>query len=42
MSKSLQDKGYETMVTEANHDPKQQNDQIDNMVAQGAKGIIVR
>jgi D-xylose transport system substrate-binding protein len=41
MSKALQDKGYETMVTEANHDPKLQNDQIDNMVAQGAKGIIV-
>jgi D-xylose transport system substrate-binding protein len=41
MSKALEDLGYETMVTEANHDPKLQNDQIDNMVAQGAKGIIV-
>jgi D-xylose transport system substrate-binding protein len=29
------------LVQEANHDVKLQNDQIDNMVAQGVKGLIV-
>jgi D-xylose transport system substrate-binding protein len=29
------------MIQEANHDVKLQNDQIDNMVAQGAKALIV-
>jgi D-xylose transport system substrate-binding protein len=34
-------KGYDVLVQEANHDVKLQNDQIDNMVAQGVKGLIV-
>jgi D-xylose transport system substrate-binding protein len=37
----LEDMGYEVLSQEANHDVKLQNDQIDNMVAQGAKVIIV-
>ncbi len=37
----LEDKGYEVISQEANHDVKMQNDQIDNMVTQGAKVIIV-
>jgi D-xylose transport system substrate-binding protein len=37
----LEDKGYEVLSQEANHDVKLQNDQIDNMVAQGAKAVIV-
>jgi D-xylose transport system substrate-binding protein len=37
----LEDLGYEVLSQEANHDVKMQNDQIDNMVAQGAKAIIV-
>lgn len=41
MTKLLQDKGYDVISQEANHDVKLQNDQIDNMVAQGAKAIIV-
>src|SRR5512143_3391489 len=41
MRKLLQEKGYEVISQEANHDVKLQNDQIDNMVAQGVKGLIV-
>lgn len=41
MSKLLKDAGYEVVVQEANHDAKLQNDQIKNMVTQGAKVIIV-
>jgi D-xylose transport system substrate-binding protein len=41
MKQLLEAKGYEVIVQEANHDVKQQNDQIDNMVAQGAKGLII-
>jgi len=41
MTKLLQDKGYEVVSAEANHDVKLQNDQIDNMVSQGVKGLIV-
>jgi D-xylose transport system substrate-binding protein len=41
MTKLLKDKGYDVIVAEANHDVKLQNDQIDNMVTQGAKGLIV-
>jgi D-xylose transport system substrate-binding protein len=41
MRKLLEEKGYEVISQEANHDVKLQNDQIDNMVAQGAKAIIV-
>ncbi len=41
MQKQLEAKGYEVLVQEANHDVKLQNDQIDNMVAQGVKGLII-
>jgi D-xylose transport system substrate-binding protein len=41
MSKLLTDKGYNVVWQEANHDVKLQNDQIDNMVTQGAKALIV-
>jgi D-xylose transport system substrate-binding protein len=41
MKQLLEEKGYEVLVQEANHDVKLQNDQIDNMVAQGAKGLII-
>ena len=37
----LEAKGYEVLSQEANHDVKAQNDQIDNMVSQGVKGLIV-
>jgi D-xylose transport system substrate-binding protein len=41
MSKLLTDKGYDVVWQEANHDVKLQNDQIDNMVTQGAKALII-
>jgi D-xylose transport system substrate-binding protein len=41
MSKLLKEAGYEVLVQEANHDAKLQNDQIKNMVTQGAKVVIV-
>ena len=41
MRELLEAKGYEVVSQEANHDAKMQNDQIDNMVTQGAKVIIV-
>ncbi len=41
MRKLLEAKGYEVLSQEANHDVKLQNDQIDNMVAQGAKALII-
>jgi D-xylose transport system substrate-binding protein len=41
MTKLLNDKGYDVIVQEAAHDVKTQNDQIDNMVSQGVKGLIV-
>jgi D-xylose transport system substrate-binding protein len=41
MSKLLADKGYDVVWQEANHDVKLQNDQIDNMVSQGVKALIV-
>ena len=41
LTKLLNEKGYDVLVQEANHDVKLQNDQIDNMVAQGVKGLIV-
>src|SRR5262245_53201019 len=41
MRKILEEKGYEVLTQEANHDVKLQNDQIDNMVSQGAKALIV-
>jgi len=37
----LEDLGYEVLSQEANHDVKLQNDQIDNMVAQGVAALIV-
>ena len=40
MSKLLKAAGYDVLVQEANHDAKLQNDQIKNMVTQGAKVII--
>lgn len=41
MRSLLEEKGYEVLSAEANHDVKLQNDQIDNMVAQGAKALII-
>jgi len=41
MKQLLEAKGYEVLVQEANHDVKLQNDQIDNMVAQGVVGLII-
>ena len=41
MTQLLQAKGYQVEVQEADHDVKLQNDQIDNMVAGGVKGLIV-
>ena len=41
MTKLLQDKGYDVLSQQANHDVKLQNDQIDTMVSQGAKALII-
>ena len=41
MTQLLQKDGYQVEVQEADHDVKLQNDQIDNMVAGGVKGLIV-
>lgn len=41
MRRLLEEKGYEVISQEANHDVKLQNDQIDNMVTQGVKAIII-
>ncbi len=41
LRKLLEEKGYEVISQEANQDVKLQNDQIDNMVAQGAKALII-
>jgi D-xylose transport system substrate-binding protein len=41
MTKALQKMGYTVLSQEADHDVKLQNDQIDNMVALGAKALIV-
>jgi len=41
MTVQLQKDGYEVISQEADHDVKLQSDQIDNMVAQGIKGLIV-
>ena len=38
---ALEKLGYSVLIQEANHDVKLQNDQIDNMVSQGAKGLII-
>ena len=37
----LEEKGYEVLSQEANHDVKLQIDQVDNMVSQGVKALIV-
>ncbi|MEJ2148653.1 MAG: substrate-binding domain-containing protein [Chloroflexota bacterium] len=37
----LEELGYEVLSQEANHDVQLQNDQIDNMVSQGVKALIV-
>jgi D-xylose transport system substrate-binding protein len=37
----LEEKGYEVLSQEANQDVKLQNDQIDNMVSQGVKALII-
>lgn len=41
LAAALEEKGYEVLIQEANHDVKLQNDQIDNMVSQGVKGLII-
>jgi D-xylose transport system substrate-binding protein len=41
MVQLLQKDGFEVITQEADHDVKLQSDQIDNMVAQGVKGLIV-
>ncbi|MBN2499895.1 MAG: substrate-binding domain-containing protein [Anaerolineales bacterium] len=41
MKSLLEEKGYEVIVQEANHDVKLQNDQIENMVSQGAAVILI-
>lgn len=41
MTQLLQKMGYEVITQEADHDVKLQSDQIDNMVSQGVKGLIV-
>ena len=41
MTAALEAKGYEVVSQQASHDPKTQNDQIANMVTQGAKAIII-
>jgi D-xylose transport system substrate-binding protein len=37
----LEKLGYEVLVQQADHDVKLQNDQIDNMISQGVKGLII-
>ncbi|MGB8211915.1 MAG: substrate-binding domain-containing protein [Anaerolineales bacterium] len=41
MTQLLQKDGYAVIAQEADHDVKLQNDQIDNMVSEGAKGLII-
>ena len=41
MTKLFEYKGYEVIAQGANHDPKTQNDQIENMVTYGAKVILI-
>ncbi len=41
MTQLLQDKGYDVVVQQANQDPKLQNDQIENMITQGVKAVII-
>jgi len=41
MTSLLQAKGYDVVSQQANQDPKLQNDQIETMITQGVKAIIV-
>ncbi len=41
MTAALEAKGYAVVSQQASHDPKTQNDQIANMITQGAKAIII-
>jgi D-xylose transport system substrate-binding protein len=41
MTAALEELGYEVVSQQASHDPKVQNDQIANMITQGAKAIII-
>jgi D-xylose transport system substrate-binding protein len=41
MTAALEAMGYAVVSQQASHDPKTQNDQIANMVTQGAKAIII-
>jgi D-xylose transport system substrate-binding protein len=41
MTAALEAKGYAVVSQQASHDPKVQNDQIANMITQGAKAIII-
>jgi D-xylose transport system substrate-binding protein len=41
MKAELEKLGYEVLVQQADHDVKLQNDQIDNMISQGVKGLII-
>lgn len=41
LTQLLEEKGYEVLSQEANQDVKLQNDQIDNMVSQGVKALII-
>ncbi len=41
LKSQLEAKGHEVLVQEADHDVKLQNDQIDNMISQGVKGLII-
>ncbi|MBX3062360.1 MAG: substrate-binding domain-containing protein [Anaerolineae bacterium] len=41
MTDALKAMGYDVVSQQAGHDPKTQNDQIANMVTQGAKAIII-
>jgi D-xylose transport system substrate-binding protein len=41
MTAALEELGYAVVSQQASHDPKVQNDQIANMITQGAKAIII-
>ncbi len=41
MRQLFEEKGYEVLSQEANHDVKLQNDQIKNMVSQGVKALVI-
>lgn len=41
MTQLLNEKGYDVVSQQANQDPKLQNDQIENMITQGVKAVII-